>query len=240
MRAALPLLCRSLLLGIALAGSGACTPGIDPRTDSNPLAAAKPSLVLSGTGFFINSDGYMLTAAHVVEGCGNLYITKDGRTLRPKLVALSRPSDLAILKIDETLGLPAAFVRSTQIAANDLVFAASHAVLQEVGRGGASVLSNAVVVANVDSGAGISLVSNASEGTSGAPVINSRGLVVGIVTQRTDRAHVKATSAQSAKTFLSANNVAFEQDDQSQLGALQDRAARAATVSVGVVCFKGA
>lgn len=234
----------ALFLSAALAGIvAACTPDMGPGADRGSLAAAprtsRPGLVLSGTGFFVNDDGYLLTAAHAATGCSNLHITKDGRTLRSRLIARSRSGDLAILKIDETMGLPAVFVRSEAVVANDLVFAASYAMLQEDASRSRGMLSNAVV-ASADPATGLSLVSSAPEGTSGAPVINSRGLVVGIVTQRMDRTHVQATSAQSAKAFLSANGVAFAQDDQPQVGALQDRAARAATLSVGVVCFKPA
>ena len=58
----------------------------------------------SGTGFFINDRGYILTNAHVVENASKLVVlkkSKDG-VLEKKfasLVAISEPHDLAAIKV---------------------------------------------------------------------------------------------------------------------------------------------
>ncbi len=53
-----------------------------------------------GTGFVIDSDGYILTNEHVVGEAENVWITTDDRKVYPALVIGSDPrSDLAILKI---------------------------------------------------------------------------------------------------------------------------------------------
>lgn len=56
-----------------------------------------------GTGFIIDSDGYVLTNEHVVGEAETLWITTDDRKVYPALVVGSDPrADLAILKIPAT------------------------------------------------------------------------------------------------------------------------------------------
>jgi S1-C subfamily serine protease len=227
--------------GAALCCVFACT-GAPPASSAKTLATVAPSnigLELSSTGFFVDNDGHLLTARHAAADCTQLYVAKEDRVLKAKLVASSQTHDLALLKIEETLGLPAVFARSSEIAANDMVFAAGYEALQDVlAQGGA--LSNAVV-ADADPAAAdaeIELVSDATYGASGAPVLGSTGLVIGMITHRGLEDRVFASSAEKIKAFLAASHVAYDEDDRPQLGTLQDRAHRAETISANVLCFK--
>lgn len=59
-----------------------------------------------GSGFFISSDGYVLTNNHVVEGATDITVRLiDRREYSAKVIGLDSESDLALLKIDEK-GLP--------------------------------------------------------------------------------------------------------------------------------------
>ena len=53
-----------------------------------------------GTGFVIDSDGYILTDQHVIDGAVQLWVTTDDQKVYPAMVVGSDPrSDLAVLKI---------------------------------------------------------------------------------------------------------------------------------------------
>ena len=53
-----------------------------------------------GTGFIIDSDGFVLTNDHVIDDAEQLWITTDNRKVYPAFVVGSDPrSDLAVLKI---------------------------------------------------------------------------------------------------------------------------------------------
>jgi serine protease Do len=59
-----------------------------------------------GTGFFIDSDGYILTNEHVICEAEQLWVTTDDRRVYPAIVIGSDPrSDLAVLKIPAA-GMP--------------------------------------------------------------------------------------------------------------------------------------
>ena len=54
-----------------------------------------------GSGFAITSDGYIVTASHVTEGCDAVrVIFKDGKSYDAKVVKEEEALDLAILKIE--------------------------------------------------------------------------------------------------------------------------------------------
>jgi serine protease Do len=95
------------------------------------------------------------------------------------------------------------------------------------------------------------LTSSATNGASGSPVLDQAGLVVGLVTDRTQATsddprafatrsgaadYVVAVSASSLKAFLAANQIPFNETDAAQLEPMQARAPRAATLEAGVLC----
>jgi serine protease Do len=71
-----------------------------------PSQAAADSI---GSGFFIGTDGTLMTAGHVVDGCRGLQAEQNGNASSLKVVATEQTNDLAILKSD-----PAGPVRPLQ------------------------------------------------------------------------------------------------------------------------------
>lgn len=64
------------------------------KSTTNPLVS------VSGTAWFINSNGYLATAYHVVENTSNLTITYQGKVHKTSVVAIDPKHDVAILKSD--------------------------------------------------------------------------------------------------------------------------------------------
>jgi S1-C subfamily serine protease len=226
-------------LGLALWTLAACA---RPVESSAPLTTTAPAAIgvqFAGTGFFVDERGHLLTARHTVADCAQMYVVKGGRTVSAELVGQSVAGDLALLKVSETLGVPAVFARTVGVTERDMVFAASYENLQGMlSQGG--VLFNAVVAdgAPRDREADIVLISDATYGASGAPVLASGGQVIGMITHKVGRDRVLATNVANMKQFLAAHRVAVRQDDRPQLAALQGRASRAATISARVTCFR--
>jgi S1-C subfamily serine protease len=66
-----------------------------------PLAEADSSNkpAISGTGFFVSPDGYLLTNYHVVEGWRKIVVRTGDVDLPAKLVTIDAGNDLAVLKV---------------------------------------------------------------------------------------------------------------------------------------------
>ena len=55
-----------------------------------------------GSGFFISSDGYIVTNNHVVKNAKTVtVVTDDGKTLDAKVVGTDPKTDLAVVKVDQ-------------------------------------------------------------------------------------------------------------------------------------------
>ena len=137
-----------------------------------------------GTGVIFTEDGYILTNYHVLEGGSDctIYLEND-HSYAAKYVAGDADSDLAVLKTDLT-GLPAAqFGDSEKLTVGDKVYAIGNPLGYEL-RG---TLTDGIVSAiNRDvwvDGRTMTLIqTNAAlnSGSSGGPLINCYGQVVGI------------------------------------------------------------
>jgi S1-C subfamily serine protease len=212
------------------------------RAAPQPLALPPEPAVIrqekNGTAFFVDDTGYMLTARHAAEDCSRVFVTKEGRFVAARVVALSQRFDLALLKVPKTMGIAAVFPRSASAAVNDMVFAAAYDMLPPLtARGG--MLANATVGASAGSEAGhIAIDSPVTFGASGAPVLGSRGLVEGVISRRTSLSRVLAVGSAEAKAFMSENGIHFAQDDRPQIAGGASRANRAASISARVTCLK--
>jgi serine protease Do len=212
---------------------------LQQRTEVSPLARTReptmPTRQKSGTGFFVADKGHMLTARHAAEDCSRLIVAKEGRALAAQLVALSPSTDLALIKVTKTLGLAAVFPSAVGVSTNDMVFASAYDTLA-TNRG---LLANATVAGSPGNQSGALLIdTDVTFGASGAPVLDSRGLVQGIISRRTGSSRVVAVGAGDAKSFLASYGVRVAEDDRSQIVAAASRGSRAASISARVTCLQ--
>lgn len=207
-----------------------------PRTDA-PSSSRPTSRLLTGTAFFVDGNGHLLTARHTVEGCRNVVITKERWRTTGRVTALSSRVDLALIKAPKTLGLWATFPRTVGGTPNDMVFASSYDSLAGLLSMGGMMANARVMAPAADSERGhLVMDSTAGVGTSGAPVLDRLGLVQGVVSRRTLVNRVLAVNASESKAFLSANGISADQDDRPQIAATGSRAHRAASLSTRVTC----
>ncbi|WP_071469313.1 S1 family peptidase [Roseinatronobacter thiooxidans] len=173
----------------------------------------------SGTGFFVNSDGEMLTNAHVIEGCSD--ITVDGKPA--DIIAVSRAFDLAAVKpriSQEVAHLPFA---AREIGLNaDITIAGYplHGLL-----GGLNVSRGSISAMKGLRGDETSFQMSApvQPGNSGGPVVDRSGNVVGVVVSKLDVMEVAsvtgdiaqnvnfAVRGSMAKIFMQTNGIQYEE-----------------------------
>jgi serine protease Do len=80
----------------------------DPRRffPQQPDGAQSAPMHGAGSGFFISSDGYLVTNNHVVDGASKITVhMADERTLKARVVGRDEATDIAVLKV-EASGLP--------------------------------------------------------------------------------------------------------------------------------------
>ena len=73
----------------------------DPRMLPTPPADGSPIETGVGTGFFVSSEGYIVTNQHVVDGGESfLVLLNDGDDIEATLVGVDPIADIAVLKVD--------------------------------------------------------------------------------------------------------------------------------------------
>ena len=135
-----------------------------------------------GSGFVLESDGYVLTNAHVVDGAERIVVTlADHREFTARLIGADARTDVALLKIAAT-GLPAVRIGdSSRVQVGEWVVAI----------GSPFGLDNTVTAGIVsakarDTGDYTPLIQTdvaVNPGNSGGPLIDMRGQVVGMNSQ---------------------------------------------------------
>jgi putative serine protease PepD len=170
-----------------LAGAALDVKGILAKVEPSvvDIVASNRRASGEGTGVIISSDGYVLTNAHVVEGASKVSVATAGsaKALSATVIGADEAHDVALLKVDNASGLPAAELgRSSDVKVGEDVVAIGNALGLRgdptVTRGIVSALNRTVenLTGMIQTDAAI------NPGNSGGPLVNSSGQVIGINT----------------------------------------------------------
>ena len=206
--------------------------------------------ISSGSGFFVNKSGYLVSNYHVVEMCQYVLAVRDGDLLNVKVVASDITNDLIVGKVEELSNNGFLALSSDGAFLGDNVIAAGFPL--------AGTLSDDLKVTRgiVSSMSGLN--NNYSEyqidaavqsGNSGGPLIDASGNVVGVVVSQLNKYAILrereiipenvnfAVKSQNVGVFLSANNIDFVSKDSKKV--IQNRvvAKSAEDSTVMLLCY---
>ncbi|AST57615.1 serine protease [Thermoanaerobacterium thermosaccharolyticum] len=151
----------------------------------------------SGSGLIINSQGYIVTNNHVVDGASKITVNlSDGRKFPAQLIGKDAKTDLAVLKINATNLIPAKLGDSSKLEVGELAVAIGNPLGESfAGTVTAGIISG--LNRNLQSDYGpVNLIQTdaaINPGNSGGPLVNSNGEVIGITS-------VKLTSTGGSDT----------------------------------------
>ncbi|MCU1456879.1 MAG: serine protease [Actinomycetia bacterium] len=133
-----------------------------------------------GSGVLYDTQGDILTAAHVVSGSTTVEVTlSTGNTVRGTVVGADTASDVAVVRISPPSGIAPAVLATSTPQAGDLAVAIGSPY-------GLAETVTAGVVSSVDRTVqGVHLVQTdaaINPGNSGGPLVNAQGEVIGINT----------------------------------------------------------
>lgn len=142
---------------------------------------------VSGTGFFISDQGYILTNNHVVEGTKEVNIVlSDGTQEKATLVGTDQYSDIAVLKADGKVPAVATLGNSDKLDPGESVIAIGSPLGDFKNTVTVGVVS--ATGRSIDSGNGYTIENliqtdaAINHGNSGGPLVNLAGDVIGVNT----------------------------------------------------------
>src|SRR5688572_22348127 len=139
-----------------------------------------------GSGVIVTADGYILTNHHVIDGAQQIEVDLQGpRTVTAKLVASDPPSDLAVLKINESGLSPLALGDSDDVQVGDIVLAIGNplGIGQTVTLGIISAKGRRTGLSNGSFEDFLQTDAPINRGNSGGALVDSNGDLIGINSQ---------------------------------------------------------
>ena len=154
---------------------------------------------VSGSGFILSEDGYILTNYHVVEDAdvGNLpvnVVLYDGSSYEARIVGKEDINDLAVLKIEASGLQPAVLGNSDEMQVGDEIYVVGNPLGElefSMSTGHVSALNRSITTEGAIDIPMFQLDAAVNHGNSGGPVYNTRGEVVGIVTAKNSGSDVE-------------------------------------------------
>ncbi|HET7298637.1 MAG TPA: Do family serine endopeptidase [Burkholderiales bacterium] len=137
-----------------------------------------------GSGFIVESDGVILTNAHVLEGADEVRVRLiDRREFKGKVVGVDKPTDIAVVKIDAKglptvkLGDPRSIKVGEWVLAIGSPFGFENTVTAGIVSATSRSLPDGTYVPFIQTDAAV------NPGNSGGPLFNMKGEVIGINSQ---------------------------------------------------------
>lgn len=173
----------------------------------------------SGTGFFINRDGILLSNYHVIQGCASVSLYHNGVKYPSNIIASDKTNDIAIISSSK---------KSNQYFRVDKD---GPSLLEEIFVAGYPLglkVSNSLKVSSGrvsslagfgDNYANFQLDAAINPGNSGGPIINKKGNVVGIAVAYLPSAQgfnfgIKSTTVNS---FVNSNKINFSLPNMTEM-----------------------
>ncbi len=237
------------------------TPGIDlneltaadiegaiAASNEQPSGAKKKST--NGTGFFVSADGYVVTNAHVVEGCSEPKLVCGLAAPVPALVlALDTANDLALLKADITSDHVATLRSGVRMGEGIAAF--GYPLQGVLSAGGNFTVGHVSALAGLNNDSGrIQISAPIQPGNSGGPVVDQSGNVVGVVVSKLNAMRFAALNKDIAQNvnfaisisvltaFLDLYNAPYSTGESGVALQSSELAEKAQSIAVLILCEK--
>jgi serine protease Do len=157
--------------------------------------------VSGGSGFLIDTKGYIITNAHVLKGAGVIVVSSKGKEFRTSIINIDQEKDLALLRIDDEEYQPLKNlpynIRKINSDMGERVFTLGYPRSDIVyGEGYLSARTGF----NSDS-LSYQVQLSANPGNSGGPVFNNNGEVIGVLSTRQAQAEGVAFAVKSKNIY---------------------------------------
>ena len=135
----------------------------------------------NGTGFFIGADGYVITNAHVVDGCDEPQVVCGlAEPAVAQVLARDAKNDLAMLKVDFAPCHVAAL--RTGVKVGEEIAAFGYPLQGTLSAGGNFTVGNISALAGMQGDSRhLQITAPVQPGNSGGPVVDRAGNVIGVV-----------------------------------------------------------
>lgn len=222
---------------------------------ANHFAKVEEKLELTpastGTGFFINGSGQLLTANHVVENCVKLAVQREGEDTDSYIVASSKLLDIAALKTPLAPSAVASLPAGTSLKdrLGSPVFVTGFPLSDILAPYPSLTIGNISSVGGLKGASGYFQYSAPTQpGNSGGPIVDYSGQTVGMVTSSLNQRMMLEKAGTTSQNinfglstglltqFLSNHSLRYTQYNTAQ--GFEPASKQAVKYTTQVVCYK--
>lgn len=234
---------------VANAPPAALSPQALPAQQTPPGPTPKGNIGFSsGSGFFVNGGGKLITNNHVIEGCSTIRVFAGSSSVsEARVLARDRVNDLALLATSLRPQQAAALRSSLRLGEAVAAFGFPHADI--LASSGNFTLGNVTALAGTgDDSRYVQISTPVQAGNSGGPLLDQNGNLVGVVTSTLNAIKIMQASgdlpqnvnfalkASVLQTFLEANGVEFSSGATTSALKPEDLADQAKSISAFISC----
>lgn len=183
----------------------------------------------SGSGFYINSDGHILTNYHVVEECSTVATFKAGESTQATIVSTDPRNDMAVLKSEQKASKFAKFRGGKGLKRGADITVIGYPLKGLLSSDATATFGYVNALRGIqDDSSKMQISAPIQHGNSGGPVLDTSGNVVGvIVSSISDQYLYEKTGAVPqnanfainglfARTFLDAREITYSLSSESE------------------------
>lgn len=215
------------------------------------IAESKPREIKStGSGFFINEMAYLLTNYHVVDECTELETVILGRSIPLYVIGVDPKNDLAILKADNPVKNHAYFREGRGVKAGEDIAVVGYPLSGLLSSGPTVTFGNVNSLRGLlDDASQIQIQAPIQPGNSGGPLLDDRGLVVGVVVSSLSDTYLLknagtvpqninfAINGLFVRTFLDAHNINYKLAPKGNQLSKPAIAEKAVSFVTPIICY---
>jgi S1-C subfamily serine protease/Holliday junction resolvasome RuvABC ATP-dependent DNA helicase subunit len=208
--------------------------------NENPVGAKKR--IGSGTGFFVTADGYVVTNAHVVEGCDDPKIVYGlAEPIPAQVLGRDAANDLALLKVDFASDHVASLRAGVRVGEEIAAF--GYPLRGTLSAGGNFTLGNVSALAGIQNDSRhVQISAPIQPGNSGGPVVDRSGNVIGVVVSKlrdfTQQNVNFAININVLTAFLNSYGVLYSTEVSEHPLQTVELAEKAQSIAVLILCEK--
>jgi S1-C subfamily serine protease len=209
-------------------------PPADSYPSNPPSSGGK-----SGTGFYVNKNGFVVTNNHVISGCSSVWIKDNDRDIPGVVVKSNKVLDIAVIKASIKNKTFAKF--ANDIRTGEDVMALGFPLGNELGDDIKATKGNISAVSGMKGDKDyLQFTAPIQAGNSGGPLLNEGGFVVGINTAKLVGEKYQninfAINGNSAQRFLGKHSIDFEYGAYEESLKSADLAEKGEQFTVRVLC----
>ena len=186
------------------------------KEDQNTLVPAS-----SGTGFFVSTNGHMVTNNHVIDSCNIVKAHYKGKELEANVLFVDRTNDLAIIKANIKPNKVFA-VSNEDVSLLEDIIVAGYPLGKNISASIKTFKGSVTALSGFgDNYSNFQIDASLSSGNSGGPIVDQKGNVVGVAVEKLVEVGVEGfnfgVKSSTLKTFANSNQFKFQDPSTKEL-----------------------